>query len=380
MTAFPRTILPVEVSELDIPGPLISKAQSGRVNIRSTQQIGRTWTEHYLLKVSNTVDRAFLATVRNFWRNGTIFDIGHVDYATPKGTGGGSPLINQPTQLVTDPENFGAWTLVGTPLRTSGQADPYGGTGAYRLEDDDGAVTEAVRLAVTFTGDGTKSAVAFIRRYTSTVCEFGIVDTVGFVWRHRLLATFNADGTLASAATAAGAGTIYTAVDMGGGWYAIPFTATGIVAADINNIYCYPVGVVAAATGGTYFFGINAWNTATPAGYIGPSHLQATGSTLYLDGATASVTNWLRAGDLVKVAGLTPAYEVTADTNSQAGGYVALPINPPLFTGGAPADNAVVTITGVTMSACLIAPPEFPTTSGTGADYGTLTCQFSETL
>jgi len=99
-----------------------------------------------------------------------------------------------------------------------------------------------------------------------------------------------------------------------------------------------------------------------------------------MDGATASVSNWLRAGDIVTVGALAPSYEVTADTNSQATGYVALPINPPIFSGGAPADNAVVTITGVTLTACILEPPSYPSSSGNSADTGELVVKFSESL
>lgn len=203
MTAWPRTILPVEVTELDLPGPLISKSQSGRVNIRSIQQIGRTWTEHYLLKVSNTADRSFLATVRTFWRNGTIFDLSHIDYQTIKGVGGGAALVQGASQ---------------------------------------------------------------------------------------------------------------------------------------------------------------------------------TGSSLVVDAAPLSTTAWLRAGDIFRVAGLPQVLEASADTNTNGSGVATIPLVVPIFTGGSPADNAALTITGVVLTACIIAPPTFPDTSGQGADWGNLIVQFSETL
>lgn len=203
MPAFPRTILPVEASELDLPGPLISKSQAGRVNIRATQQTGRTWTERYLLKVSNVADRAFLATVRSYWRNGTTFDLSHVDYQTVKGVGGGAALVQGASQ---------------------------------------------------------------------------------------------------------------------------------------------------------------------------------TGSNLVVDAAPLSTTAWLRAGDIFRVAGLPQVLEASADVNTNGSGVATIPMVVPIFTGGSPADNAALTITGVVLTACIVAPPEFPSTSGTGADWGTLNLQFSEVL
>ena len=91
-------------------------------------------------------------------------------------------------------------------------------------------------------------------------------------------------------------------------------------------------------------------------------------SSLTLDGATASVTNWARKGDVITLAGVNAVnpvskqdtgvlaeFVVTADTNSVAGGAVTLPIFPALNDGSTastagyqnvtalPADNAAVT-------------------------------------
>jgi hypothetical protein len=68
------------------------------------------------------------------------------------------------------------------------------------------------------------------------------------------------------------------------------------------------------------------------------------GAILNVDGATPSVTNWLRQGDIIQVAGCPVIIDVTADVNSNGSGQVALPISPPIFVGQLPADNAVVNI------------------------------------
>lgn len=197
---FPRTILPVKVTDLEVPGPLISKAQSGRVNMRATTQVGRSWTETYLVRTRDLAAKAFLATVRSLWRAGTIFDIAHMDYLTPNGVGGGSPLVNGANQ---------------------------------------------------------------------------------------------------------------------------------------------------------------------------------TGASLVVDATPNNLANWLRTGDPIRLAGLNITYEVTADVTT-VGTTATIPINPPLFIGGSPADNAVVTITGVKMSAVILEPPSMPETGPD--DFGTLTLKFSEAL
>lgn len=373
VASFPRTILPFEVTSLDLPGPLISKSQSGRVNIRTTQQIGRSWEERFLVNVRSVDGRALLATVDDYWRNGTIFTINHRDHLTPVGAGGGSPLINQPTQLVTDPENFGAWGTAGTIVRTAGQADPFGGTGAYLL-DSNASGTDRLTQNVSFTGDATKAISLFVRAGTSTSSAIALFNGAVFRGRAEILWA----GGVPSLSASTGTPQLFSIIPFGSSWYWLAIGVNGVVAADTNQFLIYPDDI--AGLGTVYVFGANAWNNATPAGYIGPSHPTATGTRLYVDGATASVTNWLRAGDIVSVAGLAPVYEVTANVNSEAGGYASIPVNPPIFTGGAPSDNAVVMITGVTLQACILEPPTFPTTSGSSYDFGELRCAFSEVL
>ncbi len=67
-----------------------------------------------------------------------------------------------------------------------------------------------------------------------------------------------------------------------------------------------------------------------------------TGSALAVDGVS-TITNWLRAGDMIQVAGMPVVFDVTADVSSVAG-LAVIPISPPIFQGRSPADNAAVEI------------------------------------
>jgi len=382
VASWPRTIIPFEVSALDMPGPLISKAQSGRVNIRTTQQIGRTWTEHYLVNVRSVNGRALLATIDNYWRNGTIFTIDHRDHITPLGAGGGSPLVNS-NQLMTEPQNFGAWSPLGTPVLTAGQADPVGGTAAYLINDDSAAAFEYLRSPIiTYTGNAEKAVAFYEKQGTQANSWVRLNDTTAGVQRHQILITWTAGEP--SMATTSGSGTLFPVEAVAGfaGWYRLSFTANGVIAANNNAVELGPGGLSAAAdTGTVYAFGVNTWNSPYPIAYRSTAGAASqTGSNLVVDGATASVSNWLRAGDIIDIAGVNGAREVTADTASVANGHVQIPINPPIFTGGSPADNAAVTITGVTLTACILEPPTLPSTSGTSSDYGEVSCRFSEVL
>ena len=76
-----------------------------------------------------------------------------------------------------------------------------------------------------------------------------------------------------------------------------------------------------------------------------------TGSSLLTDGWGNTVTNSVRAGDAIKIAGDNAVYIVTADANSDGAGHVTIPISPPLRTS--PADNADLTITNVKFRATI---------------------------
>lgn len=118
---------------------------------------------------------------------------------------------------------------------------------------------------------------------------------------------------------------------------------------------------------------------ATPNGASGGTPLVngagQTGQALAIDGATPNVNHWLRAGDLVRIAGLTPVFEQQADLDTDATGAATLQVLPAILT--APADNAVLTLTGVTIRAVLAAAPRFPV-AGPANYLEALTLSFRE--
>ena len=183
MPTWPRNVVPAETTDFEFPAAQRARGQSGKLTVRSTSQVGRVWTETYLIDNSAVASRTLVALIRDYVRRGQIFDITHYLYLTPLGSTGGSPIVKGASQ---------------------------------------------------------------------------------------------------------------------------------------------------------------------------------TGTTITIDGATASQTPWIRGGDVVKFAGLNLMYDITADANSDGSGNVTLPISPAIFSGNSPADNAAVTVTGVTVRA-LIVSADMPT-------------------
>lgn len=95
MASWPRDILPSATTAFVMPGALQSWAQSGKAQHRSTTQVGRIWSETYPpFKGTGAFGRKLVATINNFWRNGSTFDIDHYLYLTHNGSGTGTPTVN----------------------------------------------------------------------------------------------------------------------------------------------------------------------------------------------------------------------------------------------------------------------------------------------
>lgn len=80
-----------------------------------------------------------------------------------------------------------------------------------------------------------------------------------------------------------------------------------------------------------------------------------TGISLLTDGWSINITNVVRAGDVIRIAGLSPLYLITADANSSGIGQGTLSVSPPIVLGSSPGDNAPITRTGNVLNAYISA-------------------------
>jgi len=166
MADWPRTLLPQRVTDFEVPGPLISRSESGKYSIRQHGNIGRIWRETYLVKMSSDDGKQLLATIRSYWRNGTEFNIDHRDYLTPRGSGGGSPAVAGASQtgsmLVVDGMASGSGYLyAGDIFRIAGIDNifevvatvsvPAGGTATIAIDPPIYGVSPSNNAALTIT-------------------------------------------------------------------------------------------------------------------------------------------------------------------------------------------------------------------------------------
>jgi len=219
-------------------------------------------------------------------------------------------------QLVTDPENFGAWTTAGTIAVTGGQADPFGGTSAYLLDSNTPNTNDGVLQNITFTGNATKACAFFMRAGTSSLTR---ITVKGAAIRHEILATWTAG--VPSLATASGGGALFAVVPWGAGWYRLAVNANGVLAADTNSLRFDPD---ANGGGGTvYVFGANAWNAPFPQSYQAPG--EATG-------VADALTTPFNFGPLPE---MTVLVRLGRPLHADAGAATALGVSPGIFSFGA---------------------------------------------
>lgn len=166
------------------------------------------------------------------------------------------------TQLVPDPDsNWGAWGTLNTPVVTAGQSDPFGGTGAVLIEDNDAGLSEGISRSVTYTGDGTKAHLVLMRPNTAGVASsFAVRDNTAVAERVQI----NVDWTNGVPSVATPFGTFLFSMPWGDGWYLFGVLATGVIAANSHSIHLRIGADNVADVGSAYFYLPNGWDQPYP--------------------------------------------------------------------------------------------------------------------
>lgn len=143
----------------------------------------------------------------------------------------------------------------GTPTPTAGQADPFGGTAAVLYLDDDAAQIERRGFNYTNKTTGEVVFVEFVKQGSATGCGWIIRDTTaGGIDLVSCQLTWS---TLTLSKTT-GNGRMIGVIPVGGGWYAVIFTATGCVSGHLHQYMFACTLISAALTGTTYWYRRNA--------------------------------------------------------------------------------------------------------------------------
>ena len=187
-------------------------------------------------------------------------------YVTP--TGASAPIQTlllepQRTNLCIRSEEFDAWTSINTCNVTANATTAPDGTVTADLLTAT-LTTSARILTVTFTGDGEKCVAVYLKAATASTSQVLLYDNTAATSRHRINVTWSAG--VMTASSGAGAGTLYPVEALANGWYRLLFSATGVIAANTNQVRILPS--TTSATDSTYAWGAQVENAIVPSSYI----------------------------------------------------------------------------------------------------------------
>ena len=155
---------------------------------------------------------------------------------------------------LTDSEDFSQWTAVSTPVLTSGQVDPFGGTQAFLITDD-GTGVEGDILTPQFTFDGTKIFSLWFKEAPSppVSTRISLRDDTTADTRGMLDITWT--GGTPTVAASSGGSLVGDLESWGNSWFRQWTAAPSVVAANTNQFRIAVTETGGAATGGVLVFG-----------------------------------------------------------------------------------------------------------------------------
>ena len=161
------------------------------------------------------------------------------------------------TNLV-DSDDIGAWSVIGTPVVTATD-DPFGGSDAWNIEDNDSGGEEVPYRPVVFTGDGQKIVEFVLRRGpdASASGEVALYSTTASAYRARGTVTWVA-GTPSILAIA---GEVVDVRRDRRGYWIVRMRSSTVTASQTHWLWVLPADAV-GSLGDVDVYRIRAYNSA----------------------------------------------------------------------------------------------------------------------
>lgn len=159
------------------------------------------------------------------------------------------PLATYPLIAWGAAANINGWSSAGTPVITTGQTDPFGGTDAYLVNDNDAGVAEGKTTTVTSVVGSTCLVVVCAKAGTATNSAFQLRDNTAGAYRIQGNLAWSGGVPTLTCSTGTAIGT----VSLGNSWYAAVATGTWVTGATAQ-LEVYGASATASATGTTTWY------------------------------------------------------------------------------------------------------------------------------
>jgi hypothetical protein len=168
--------------------------------------------------------------------------------------------------LLSYSEDFGQWAASLTPVLSSGQTDPFGGSQAYSIEDDNAVNAESIALemaASVFTSTSQKAAMLWVKAGTSTEFRLTLRDNNAAV--NRMLA--DVDWVSSGPSVSMTVGSLLWHRQFTGGWWHLGFLSNAVTAGSSHEFRIRPA-VDSTGVGTLYAFGAQVCDVSVAGSYV----------------------------------------------------------------------------------------------------------------
>ena len=164
------------------------------------------------------------------------------------------PLLTLPLIAWGSAEDLSTWSQNGTATVASGITDPFGGTGAYSVQDNDGAGFEYRYKTWVQPTSGTAWAAVFLKDDTGTGdVTLWVYDQTAAATRVIVTYSF-ASNALTGTTLQSGGGTYPDPISVGGGWFLAILGAASCVAGNTHQLRLLPGSAASNGQNTAYFY------------------------------------------------------------------------------------------------------------------------------
>lgn len=163
--------------------------------------------------------------------------------------------------------NYASWSDSGAGVSNSVVTSPDNATNAKEVTRTSGQA-DARFQAVTFTGDGVKTASIWVRKSTSPSSVLAIYDATAVAYRLWADLTWSGNTPVLSFTGVNGTGSLLASKQFLNDWWRLEFATTSVTAANTNRFYIYPARAGSSNGQGVTCFGVQVENGTFSTSYI----------------------------------------------------------------------------------------------------------------